>query len=63
MLIELGPLAVKTFLLDIKSDLIANNGRILGKKHEDTVKIIDNYCKSHLQKQDNSFILDSSQQN
>ena len=53
MLIELGPLAVKTFLLDIKSDLIANNGRILGKKHEDTVKIIDNYCKSHLQKQDN----------
>ena len=51
-MIELGPLAVKTFLLDIKSDLIANNGRILGKKHEDTVKIIDNYCKSHLQKQD-----------
>lgn len=34
LLLELGPLAVKTFLLDLKQDLIAKDGGILGLKRQ-----------------------------
>lgn len=32
LLIELGPLAVKTFLLDLKTDLMTTKGVVSGKK-------------------------------
>ena len=60
LLIELGPLAVKCFLLDLKADLLAGNGNILGSKRDTTVKVIDDYCQQHLQKASNSFYLDVS---
>jgi ERCC4-related helicase len=60
LLIELGPLAVKCFLLDLKADLLANNSNILGPKRDSTVSAIDDYCQQHLQKASNSFYLDVS---
>lgn len=48
LLIELGPVAVKTFLLDLKSDLISKNGTILGTKRNKSIEIIDNYCLPYL---------------
>jgi sensor histidine kinase regulating citrate/malate metabolism len=63
LLIELGPLAVKTFLLDLKSDLIATNGGILGQKREEAIKIINQYCRRHLKTlndTNDSFYLDST---
>ena len=58
LLIELGPLAVKSFLLDLKADLLAKDGNILSSKRQETIRIINDYCSQTLQEQTNSFILD-----
>lgn len=52
LLLELGPLAVKTFLLDLKSDLISKSGIVLGSKRTKSIEIIDEYCLSNLSPND-----------
>ena len=49
LLIELGPLAVKTFFMDLKHDLLvfSKHSSQLGAKKEATIQIIDDYCKSY----------------
>lgn len=44
LLIELGPLAVKSFLLDLKTDLLAKDGEILSSKRLETIRVINDYC-------------------
>ena len=46
LLIELGPLAVKTFMLDLKHDLLKGGRDVLGEKRYQTVEIINSYCKT-----------------
>lgn len=45
LLIELGQLAVKVFMKDLKHDLLKGSTNVLGDKRAETVAIIDNYCK------------------
>jgi hypothetical protein len=45
LLIELGQLAVKLFMMDLKHDLLKGNSNVLGDKRNETVEIIDQYCK------------------
>ena len=51
LLIELGPLAVKTFLLDLLADLMNKRSceGVFGDKRLKAVEIIENYCKKRLQ--------------
>jgi hypothetical protein len=46
LLIEIGPLAVKAFLLDLKRDLLVTGSQKqkLGKKAYKAIDIIDNFC-------------------
>jgi hypothetical protein len=48
LLIELGPLAVKTFFMDLKHDLLVYNKEAsqLGSKKDATIEIINDYCKA-----------------
>ena len=46
LLIEIGPLAVKAFVLDLKRDLLDLNGEKsrLGKKRDQCIEAIDKFC-------------------
>ena len=53
LLLELGPLAVKAYLMDLKHELLkrGEDAWLKGSKCDKTVQIIDNYCKSgHMSK-------------
>ena len=44
LLIEIGPLAVKAFFLDMKRDLLTQKTNKLGNKRDKAIKAIDSFC-------------------
>ena len=47
LLIEIGPIAIKAFVLDLKHDLLETNNQNnkLGEKRDLFVKAIENFCR------------------